>query len=85
MRAFNSILTTACVMDELQVGIASMGIIEHAFAGVSATIGRAVVERGWMTRERLVHYALHAAIDTRHAEEFFAVVEPEWGRKVEGT
>ena len=78
---FNSILTTACVMDELQVGVASMGIIEHAFAGVSATIGRAVVERGWMTRERLVHYALHAEIDTRHAEEFFAVVEPEWGEE----
>ena len=81
VRAFNSILTTACVMDELQVGVASMGIIERAFAGVSATIGRAVVERGWMTRERLVHYALHAEIDNRHAEEFFAVIEPEWGKE----
>ena len=81
VRAFNSILTTACVMDELEVGVACMGIIERAFAGVSATIGRVVVERRWITRERLVHYALHAAIDTRHAEEFFAVVEEPYAEE----
>ena len=56
-----------------------MGTIERAFAGVSATIGRAVVERGWVPRERLIHYSLHAEIDIRHAEEFFAVVEEAWG------
>ena len=78
VRAFNSILTTACVMDELEVGIACMGIIERAFAGVSAMIGRAVVERGWLPKERLIHYSLHAEIDVRHADEFFAVVEPAW-------
>jgi pyrroloquinoline-quinone synthase len=26
----------------------------------------------------MVHYNLHAKIDERHAEEFFAVVEPCW-------
>jgi len=78
VRAFNSILTTACLMDELEVGVACMGIIEKAFAGVSATIGQAVVERGWLPRERLVHYSLHAEIDVRHADEFFAVIEPAW-------
>lgn len=78
VRAFNSILTTACLMDELEVGIACMGIIERAFAGVSAKIGRAVVDRGWLPRERLIHYSLHAEIDVRHADEFFAVVEPAW-------
>lgn len=78
VRAFNSVLTTACLFDELEVGIACMGIIEHAFAGISATIGRAVVERGWVTAPDLVHYKLHAQIDERHAEEFFAVIEPGW-------
>ena len=78
VRAFNSILTTACLMDELEVGIACMGIIERAFAGVSATIGQAVVAHGWVPSERLVHYSLHAEIDVRHADEFFAVVEPAW-------
>jgi pyrroloquinoline-quinone synthase len=78
VRAFNSVLTAACVLDELEVGIACMGVIELAFADISALIGRAVVERGWVESERLVHYKLHAEIDERHAEEFFAVVERGW-------
>jgi len=78
LRAFNSVLTCACVLDELEVGVACMGIIEYAFAGISATIGQAVVQRGWVRQQELVHYALHAQIDERHAEEFFAVIEPQW-------
>jgi pyrroloquinoline-quinone synthase len=78
LRAFNSVLTCACVLDELEVGVACMGIIEYAFAGISAIIGKAVVERGWIRQGNLVHYALHAEIDERHAEEFFAVIEPNW-------
>jgi pyrroloquinoline-quinone synthase len=31
-----------------------------------------------VTAERLVHYKLHAEIDERHADEFFAVIEPAW-------
>ena len=80
LRAFNSVLTCACLLDELEVGIACMGIIEYAFAGISATIGQAVVQRGWVRKEQLVHYALHAEIDERHAEEFFAVIEPLWDK-----
>ena len=30
VRAFNSVLTTACTLDELEVGVACMGIIEMA-------------------------------------------------------
>ncbi len=78
LRAFNSVLTAACVLDELEVGVGCMGIIEYAFAGISARIGKAVVDNGWVASERLVHYKLHAAIDERHAEEFFAVIEPAW-------
>jgi pyrroloquinoline-quinone synthase len=78
LRAFNSVLTSSCVLDELEVGVGCMGIIEHAFASISATIGRMVVEREWIAADDLVHYKLHAAIDERHAEEFFAVVEPKW-------
>jgi pyrroloquinoline-quinone synthase len=78
LRAFNSVLTAACVLDELEVGVGCMGVIEYAFAGISAVIGSAVVRRGWVEAEKLVHYKLHAAIDERHAEEFFAVIEPHW-------
>lgn len=78
LRAFNSVLTCACVLDELEVGVGCMGVIEHAFADISARIGQAVVQRGWVRQEDLVHYALHAQIDERHAEEFFAVIEKGW-------
>ncbi len=36
------------------------------------------MQQGWVAAERLVHYKLHAEIDERHAEEFFAVIEPSW-------
>ena len=78
LRAFNSVLTTACVFDELEVGVACMGVIEYAFAHCSAAIGAAVVTQGWVPAPRLVHYKLHAEIDERHAAEFFAVIEPRW-------
>lgn len=80
VRAFNSVLTTACLMDELEVGVGTMGLIEFAFAGLSAAIGKAVVAHGWIPSEQLVHYKLHAEIDERHAEEFFAVIEPSWDK-----
>jgi pyrroloquinoline-quinone synthase len=78
VRAFNSALAGACIHDELEVGVACMGIIEHAFAGISETIGRAVVDQGWVAAEDLVHYVVHAKIDERHADEFYRVVEPHW-------
>jgi pyrroloquinoline-quinone synthase len=78
LRAFNSVLTTSCVLDELEVGIACMGIVEFAFADISAIIGKATVQNGWIEQDKLVHYKLHADIDERHAEEFFAVIEPQW-------
>jgi pyrroloquinoline-quinone synthase len=81
LRAFNSVLTASCVLDELEVGVGCMGIIEYAFAGISAVIGKAVVERGWVAADRLVHYKLHAEIDERHAEEFFAVIESLWDQE----
>ncbi len=78
LRAFNGVLTTSCVLDEVEVGVACMGIIEYAFAECSAVIGAAVVANGWVSADKLVHYKLHADIDERHAEEFFAVIEPRW-------
>jgi pyrroloquinoline-quinone synthase len=78
VRAFNCALLGACQGGELELAFGCLGIIEHTFADISALIGRAVVARGWVTEEDLVHYKLHAAIDKRHAEEFFAVIEPAW-------
>lgn len=78
VRAFNCALIGACQNAEMELAFGCLGIIEHAFADISAFLGRAVVARGWVAKGDLVHYNLHAAIDKRHAEEFFAVVEPAW-------
>ena len=78
VHAFNNILMGVCAHDELAVGICCLGIIEHAFAAISARIGEAVVNRGWVSAANLVHYTTHAQLDVRHAEELFAMVEPAW-------
>lgn len=78
IRAFNSVITTACTFDEMEVGVGCMGMIELAFADISSAVAKAVVERGWVKENELVHYKLHAQIDSRHAEDFFRVVEKSW-------
>ena len=78
IHAFNSALFSACVLEEIEIGIGCLGIIESAFAELSVRIGNSVVARGWVGRENLVHYALHAELDKRHADEFFALLEPRW-------
>lgn len=78
VRAFNSCLMGVCLMERTEVAFACLGIIEHQFAGISARLGRTVVERGWVPAEKLVHYNLHEEIDGRHAAEFFECVIHAW-------
>jgi len=78
VHAFNSTLIGACTSDDIEVGVCCLGIVERAFSDVSALIGHVVVQRRWVAAENLVHYALHVELDVRHAEDFFAIVEPGW-------
>ncbi len=78
VRMFNTTLTGACVMDEYLVGVGVMGMIERMFADISAWIGAAVIERGWLARDRMIHYSLHQELDVRHAADFFNVLRPAW-------
>lgn len=78
VRSFNTVLVGSCLLAELEVGIACMGIIEQAFSGISLKIGKCVVNRGWVQEEELTHYQVHAQIDERHADEFFQVIESSW-------
>lgn len=75
VRAFNLALLGACSSETVPFAFACLGMIEYAFADISAFIGTTVVARGWVSQERLVHYSLHAEIDKRHAAEFFEVIE----------
>ncbi|MXZ44152.1 MAG: iron-containing redox enzyme family protein [Gammaproteobacteria bacterium] len=78
VRVFNTVLAGSCLLAELELGIACMGIIELAFASISASIGSSVVRRQWVDRDNLRHYTVHAELDERHADEFFQVIEPSW-------
>lgn len=80
VRAFNTMLTGACVMDEYVVGVAVMGMIERMFSDISAWIGSGIVERGWLPAGQMIHYGLHQTLDIRHADDFFAVLEQPWER-----
>ena len=78
VRAFNTLLTGACVMDEYIIGVSVMGMIELMFSNISAWIGKSTVNNGWITKNDLIHYNLHEELDIKHAQDFFDVLKPSW-------
>lgn len=83
VRAFNTVLVGACVMDEYLIGAGVMGIIERMFSDIAAWIGEQVVSHGWIPAENLIHYNLHEDLDIKHADDFFDVLRPAWEADVE--
>jgi pyrroloquinoline-quinone synthase len=75
VRAFNLALFATCSSESPAFALAALGMIEYAFADISALIGQSVVEQSWVKAEELVHYSLHAEIDKRHAGELFEAAE----------
>lgn len=78
VRAFNSALAGLCTLDDPLTGLAALGMIEDLFSGISAAIGEAVIARGWLPRERLVHYATHQTLDVAHADGFYRLLDGPW-------
>jgi pyrroloquinoline-quinone synthase len=72
VRAFNMALLGTCALDDVYTGLATLGIIEDMFSGISAEIGQSIVARGWLKRRDVVHYATHEVLDVAHAEGFYA-------------
>lgn len=71
VRAFNTTLVGACSLDDTLTGLATLGIIEDLFAGISARIGAGIVARGWLRQDEMVHYATHEVLDVSHADGFY--------------
>jgi pyrroloquinoline-quinone synthase len=80
VRAFNTVLVGACVLDEYLVGASVLGIIERLFADISTWIGRGIVRRGFLAESQLIHYDLHEKLDHRHSDDFFALLRPTYAR-----
>jgi pyrroloquinoline quinone (PQQ) biosynthesis protein C len=77
LRAFNTVLAGLCTLDDQPTGLAALGIIEDLFSSISSEIGSAIVARGWLTADELVHYKTHEKLDVAHAEGFYKhLVEP---------
>ncbi len=73
---FNQTLTETSKIASYWVSVAMLGQIEHMFADISSFIGNAVIERGWMKKENMVHYSMHEELDCIHAEDFFSILRP---------
>jgi len=77
VRAFNTTLSGVCALDDALTALAAIAIIEDLFSGISACIGDAIVARGFLNAEHIVHYATHETLDVKHAETLYAgLVEP---------
>ena len=83
VRAFNTVLVGACVMDEYLIGAGVMGIIERMFSDIASWLGEEVVRHDWIPVEKLIHYNLHEDLDIKHADDFFDVLRPAWDADVE--
>ena len=78
IRSFNTFLSGVSTLDHHLVSVGTFGIIERMFADFSAIIGNSIVENGWLEQEKLIHYTLHSALDIKHADDFFEVLQPGW-------
>ncbi|KAA5543761.1 iron-containing redox enzyme family protein [Roseiconus nitratireducens] len=76
--AFNATLMGVCQTRSVATAACCLGIIEYAFADLSALIGRCVVQHGWVAEDDLVHYKLHAEIDKQHAADLFEIAVGQW-------
>lgn len=80
VRAFNTVLAGASTLDDTLTGLAALGIIEDLFSTLSGRIGSAIVARGWLSRDAMVHYATHEELDVAHAEGFYAQLREPFAR-----
>lgn len=80
VRAFNTLLTGLCAHDDVLTALATLGVIEDLFSGISARIGHALVASGWLGEADVVHYRTHETLDVSHAEDFYRLVEPLWAK-----
>lgn len=83
VRAFNTVLTGTCVLDEYLTGVGLMGMVERMFAEISAWIGQGIVARKWISEAQLIHYTLHQELDMKHSQDFFDILEQAWGKSAE--
>lgn len=83
VRAFNTVITGACVLDDYLTGVGMMGMVERMFAEISSWIGQGIVARKWLAEDKLIHYTLHRDLDMKHSQDFFNILDQAWEKSPE--
>ncbi len=73
---FNQVLMNVAKNEDPLFGVGCIGIVEYAFIFISSQIGKSILEKGWITKGKLIHYNIHAELDKTHAAELFSIAEP---------
>lgn len=69
--AFNDGVKRACTVLPPEHGLAAIAAIEDLFSGISRDLGAAIVKRGWLSPDQLVHYTVHEQLDRAHADALY--------------
>ncbi|MEC9397758.1 MAG: hypothetical protein VX475_09075, partial [Myxococcota bacterium] len=77
-------LAATCTHDDVPTAVATLGIIEDLFSGISSMIGEAIVARGWLEPDQIVHYATHKTLDEEHADEFYDIIRDYYESSARG-
>ncbi len=78
VRAFTEQTHGYCATAPYEAGAATLGIIEHVYIDVSASIGRLVLDRGWVAAGSQDHYEVHEELDVEHARDLLDLARPAW-------
>ena len=73
--AFNEGVRAACADRPEAFGLATVAAIEDVFTGISRDLGHAIVKRGWLVKEEVVHYNVHEVLDREHADALYAALD----------
>lgn len=75
VNAFNDGVREACTSAPEESGLATVAAIEDLFTTISRDLGNAIVDRGWLAREEVVHYNVHQKLDRVHADALYGELE----------
>lgn len=78
IKAFNYALRSVAAFEDYHFATAVFGGIERSFVDISTQICKGIAGNGWLSEERITHYALHKEIDIQHAEDFLKVSNDDW-------
>ncbi len=75
VETFNEGVRAACVDQPAEAGLATVAAIEDLFTHISQELGAAIADRGWLSRDEVVHYNVHRELDREHADALYGAID----------